>query len=554
MAATFLSLALLLGVARTLGEIARRFQQPAVLGELLAGILLGPTVFGAALPDAWQSTFGTSRALIDAIVVLAIVFFLLVAGLEVNLPGALRRGRAAMLVGLVGMIGPFAVAFTVARWAPGVLGVEPPQDPFAFALFFGVAMSISALPVIAKILLDLGLLRTDFASVVIAAAVVQDVTGWMLFAVVLGMIGRNSGGPPLAVTAALVLAFMAFMLTVFRWTVHRILPWLLARTSWPGGVIGFIVTLALSGAAFSEWLGVHAIFGSFLVGVAFGDSAHLRQRTRATLDDFVSFAFAPIFFASVGLSVDFGAHFHLPTVLAVLGIAITTKIAFGVLGGRWGGLRTREALGVGFAMNARGAMEIILGLLALDAGLIGEQLFVALVVTALTTSLIAGPLVVRALETKRPRRFTDHLRADTLLRPIVAVTKWEAIRELARVGAVASGIDLTRLERALADREKSMPTGLGNELAMPHARIADLRSPVVCLGLSDTGIDFDAADGRPARIIVGIFTPEQDVGGHLELLADVARALHTPEVRASVLRAETLDQLLAAVRAPDARG
>lgn len=159
------------------------------------------------------------------------------------------------------------------------------------------------------------------------------------------------------------------------------------------GVLSFALTLALLGAAFTEWIGIHAIFGSFIVGVAIGDSSHLHERTRETIGHFVSFIFAPVFFASIGLKLNFLIHFDFPLVVTVLTIACVCKLAGGTMGARWGGMPLREAWAVGFAMNSRGAMEIILGLLALEAGVIEQQLFVALVTMAIVTSMISGPAI-----------------------------------------------------------------------------------------------------------------------------------------------------------------
>ncbi len=411
MTAPFLALALLLGLAHLLGELARRVHQPAVVGEILAGVLLGPTVLGTLSPAAFDAIFRadeTTLPFLSAMAGVAAALFMFVAGFEVDLSTVWRLGRAALAVGIAGMLVPFCIAFGLAWMFPDQLGREGGTGSLVFSLFFATAMSISALPVIARTLIDLGLSCTDFAMVVIAAAILQDLAGWIVFAVVLGLIrAPHASETSVGATIALTLAFTLITLTLVRVAVHRMLPWLLAKTTWPGGVIGFAVTLALLGAAATEAIGVHAILGCFLVGVAVGDSPHLGDRTRATLSEFVSFVFAPLFFTSIGLGVNFLTEFHAPTVLFVLAIACSTKIGGVLLGARFGGLGRREAWATAFSMNARGAVEVVLGVLALEAEIIGPRLFVALVVTAVLTSMAAGPLVTYSLASGRARRSTD---------------------------------------------------------------------------------------------------------------------------------------------------
>ncbi len=522
-----LSFGALLFVARVLGELAERLHQPAVLGELLAGILLGPTVLGNVAPGFAGFLFpehGPNAVVLEAIATLAIVFFLLVAGIEVDLSTVWRQGNIGLKVGIVGMVIPFALGLLAAWVAPRALGREPDADALVFALFLATALSITALPVIAKTLMDLGLYRSDMGMAVVSAAIFNDLVGWIAFAIIMGMMGTvsaHSHSIPLTIT--LTLGFVAVMLTLGRWAIHRVLPALQAYTRWPGGVLSFALILALFGATFTEWIGIHAIFGSFIVGVALGDSSHLRERTRVIIDQFVSFVFAPVFFASIGLRVNFVAHFDPVLVLTILVVACLCKLAGGFLGARWGGMAKRDAWAVGFAMNARGAMEIILGLLALEAGIIRERLFVAIVIMAIVTSMLSGPMMNLILKPTKGCRLLDVLASRLFLRNMRATSRREAISELTGAVSEVVGLDAGALERAVWAREEALPTGIGNGVAIPHARIPELDEPVVAAGFSETGVDFDAPDGKLANLIFLILTPEKDPASQLELGADIAR-------------------------------
>ncbi|MDO3376928.1 cation:proton antiporter domain-containing protein [Geoalkalibacter halelectricus] len=544
-------LGVLLAAARLLGEIARRFQLPAVFGEILAGILLGPTVLGALAPNFSNLLFprsGTGALLLDGMVTLAIVLFLLVAGMEADISTVWRQGRAVATVGLAGIVFPFATGFAMAWYLPGLMGREPGAAPLIFALFIATALSISALPVIAKTLMDLDLYRSDLGMMIVAAAVFNDLIGWIIFAVILGMMGvTGSDAFSIGSTIILTLLFTLMMLTVARWSIHRMLPWIQAHASWPGGQLGFTLSVALLGAAFTEWIGVHAIFGSFLVGVAMGDTPHFRERIRGVIDQFVSFFFAPLFFASIGLKVNFVEHFDPLLVLVVLVVACLGKVLGCGLGGRLAGLSPRESWAIGFGMNARGAMEIILGLLALRFGLIGEPLFVALVIMAIVTSLMSGPAMQSILRLKKPRRFINFLPSRGLVR-LQAHDRDAAIAELAGTLGPVEGISVETVVEAVRARERLMATGLGYGVAVPHARLAGLSEPVVVLGLSAAGIDFNAPDGKTAQFILLILTPEDDNGAQVQILADIARTFRQREFRQAALEVSGMTEFLALVK------
>jgi mannitol/fructose-specific phosphotransferase system IIA component (Ntr-type) len=399
--------------------------------------------------------------------------------------------------------------------------------------------------------MDLNIYRSDIGMTIVSAAIVDDLAGWIIFGVILGMMGgaggSHGGGP--AVTIGLTLAFAAVILTVGRWLVNRAIPWLQAYVSWPGGVLGFALSLAFFGAAFTDWIGIHAVFGSYLIGIAVGDSPHLREETRATIDRFISFIFAPLFFASLGLKVDIAANFDLEIVTAVLVVACVGKLLGCVLGARLIGLDRREAWGIGFGLNARGAMEIILGLLALQAGVIGERLFVALVIMALVTSVISGPMMQRVLGLRKPQRFTNHLTARAFVARMQARTYADAIGELAEAVAAATGLEADPIARAALAQEERAPSGLVNNLAVPHARLAELTSPVVGVGISRFGIDFDAPDGRLSRLIFLVLTPKADDGAaQSAILADIAMNFKEDALRERALRVESYVEFRALVR------
>jgi len=390
-------LSVMLVMGRIFAEVFRKLNQPAVIGEIIAGILLGPTVLGMVQPEWFEALFPAQAAagiVLTGFVQVAVVMLLFIAGLEVDLHIVVQQGRQALTTSMFGLIIPFSIGFTFPYFFPVFFGIADASGRIPFALFMGTAMAITALPVIVRILMDLNLFKSRMGLLVVASAMVDDLVGWLIFSVILGLIGKKSGGHmPLINTIVLTIGFAAFMLTIGRGLLNRLLPWINKKMAWPGGVLSVSLALCFMAGAFTEYIGIHAIFGAFIVGVALGDSEHFSERAKEIVHQFINNIFAPLFFVSIGLRVNFFSNFDLGLTVIILLIAFAGKIVGSGLGTRLGGFSWKESLAAGFGMNARGAMEIILGLIALESGLINEKVFVSLVLMALITSMTSGPLM-----------------------------------------------------------------------------------------------------------------------------------------------------------------
>lgn len=389
-----IQLSIMLAMGRLLAELARKIKQPTVVGEILAGIILGPTILGMINPDLFNGLFptGSSSLVLDGFVQVAVVMLLFIAGLEVDLHIVLQQGRQAFYTSTLGLIIPFAVGFVFPYFFPAFFGSMDSSRHLAYSLFMGTSMAITALPVIARILMDLNIFKSRMGMLVISSAMINDLIGWLIFSVVLGMIGKEQN-LSLWSTVLLTVGFTAIMLTVGRWLMNKTLPWVNQKLAWPGGLLSLALALCFLAAAFTEYIGIHAIFGAFIVGVALGDSEHLSERAKEILHQFINNIFAPLFFVAIGLKVNFIENFDPLLTVVIIAIAFAGKIIGSGWGTRLGGFTWRESLAASFGMNARGAMEIILGLVALENGLINEKVFVSLVIMALVTSMSSGPLM-----------------------------------------------------------------------------------------------------------------------------------------------------------------
>lgn len=384
--------AVLLAVARLLGEVARRLGQPAVVGEILAGVLLGPSLLGPLL-GGWLDVPRDHGVGLDTLQLLAAMFLLLLTGLEMDLSLVRAHLRTAASVSLGGVVVTFASGLLLARAMPDAL-VGDPDHRLPFELFVATAMSVSAIPVIAKVLMDLGLLRRTIGQTMLASGMIDDAVAWSLLAVVLGLANAEGASAlHLLLAASKVAVLWAVVGTVGRWAVALLLQQVQDRMAGPGRLLSLVVVVAFGLGAVSHALGVEAVLGAFAAGVLFGSMPRLPSTVRHHLEALTIGVFAPLFFAVAGLRVDLRALAEprlLGVALAALAVAVGGKLVGTFLGARLlAGKDTWTALAFGAGLNARGAVEIILASIGLAAGILAEPAYTVIVMVAVVTSLLA---------------------------------------------------------------------------------------------------------------------------------------------------------------------
>lgn len=543
------SIGIMLLLARLLGELFIKFRQPSIIGEILAGIILGPTVMGALMPGFSGWLFPKTpeiQVAMDGIVSLAVVMLLLVSGLEVDLAVVVRQSKTAFLTSFMGIIFPFALGFSLAYMYPDYFGINDEKMRLIFALFMGTAMSISALPVIARTLMDLNIIRTDIGLIILAAAMFGDLAGWIIFSLILSMMGAGNEGLSFSDKIILILGFTLFMLLIGRKIVNKIFPYIQKYFVHPGGVLNFIFILGFLCAAFTEFIGVHAIFGAFIVGITIGDTAHLREKTREIVHQFVTNIFAPLFFVSIGLRVNLLTNFDPLLVTIIILIAFIGKVVGCGLGAYWGGMTKQDSMVIGFGMNSRGAMEIILGLLALQFGLIQDKVFVALVIMAVFTSLVSAPVMNYFLKGRREFSFRDILDRQLFI-VSEAPDKYSVIKEMVSLAAMKYNIDEDILFQQVKSREELIPTGIANYLAIPHAK-TKISRPVAVLAYHKKGLDFEASDKLPAKVILLLLTPQDKSELQLKLLAEIANKFKDKEAVEKILHTDNPETIISALK------
>jgi Kef-type K+ transport system membrane component KefB len=380
--------------ARLLGAVFRRLAQPAVIGEVVAGILLGPSLLGRVAPEVSTYLLPPSVApYLQIIAQLGVILFMFLVGLELDTSLLRKRTRATVAISHASIVLPMALGAGSAMFIHRELA--PAGVPLhVFALFLGVSMSVTAFPVLARILTDRGISKTELGTLAISCAAVDDVTAWCLLAGVVGF-ARHDFGDALR-TLALSALYVTVMLVVVRPLLARLVrrQELLGRLT-PGAVALVFIGLLASALA-TEYAGIHALFGAFLLGAIIPHESLLAKDLKVKLEDLVVMLLLPAFFAYTGMRTQIGLLSDVWSWLvcaALIAVACAGKFGGGTLAARLTGLSWRDAASIGVLMNTRGLMELVVLNIGLDLGVISPALFAMLVVMAIVTTLATTPLL-----------------------------------------------------------------------------------------------------------------------------------------------------------------
>ena len=357
---------------------------------------LGPSLLGHLAPALYRLLFPADPIadhLLEAVAWIGVIMLLLYTGLETDLEILRRVGRAALTVSWLGIIVPGITGFALGWEIPASHLVDP-HERLIFSLFIAVAMSISAVPVIAKILIDLDLMRRDLGLLILAAGILDDAIGWLLLSVVAGLAANGVVNlRSLASIAVAVVAFVTFCYYVGANLVVRVMRWIDDRGVAEHAGMSAMVGIAVLCAIITQAIGIHAVFGAFIAGLMLGRSPRLRKSDRAELEATTIGVFAPVFFAYSGLSVDLFALHGISLLAVVLAVAIMGKLIGCTAGAVTFGFKWREALAVAVGMNARGGMGIIVALVGLSLGILTNEMYAIIILVAIVTSLMTPPLL-----------------------------------------------------------------------------------------------------------------------------------------------------------------
>ncbi|WGD54362.1 cation:proton antiporter [Bradyrhizobium sp. CB1650] len=481
---------LLIAVGRGLGEIMQRIGQPSVIGELLAGILLGPSLFGWIWPEAQQAIFPKTpeqKAMIDGIAQFGILLLLLLTGMETDLKLVRRIGKAAIAISIAGIVVPFVCGFALGEFLPDAL-LPNPQARLVASLFMGTALSISSVKIVAVVVREMNFMRRNVGQIIVATAVIDDTIGWIIIAIIFSLASHGTLDVGSVAKAMLgTLAFLVISFTIGRRLVFQLIRWANDTLVSSAPVITVILLLMSAMALITHLIGVHTVLGAFVAGILVGESPILTRQIDERLRGLISSFFMPVFFGLAGFSADLSV-LRDPDLLMLTGllvvIASVGKFGGAFLGGTLGGLNYRESLALASGMNARGSTEVIIATIGLSIGVLSQTLFTMIVTMAILTTM-AMPPTLRAALAKLPINKEENERLEreeferrgfvaNLERPLLAVDESVNATFAAHIAGLIAGmrglpITVLHIGRCGKEQEKGREEGDSHERVVRKA-------------------------------------------------------------------------------------
>lgn len=390
----FAQAAVIIIVCQLIGKLAQRLGQPQVVGEMIAGVMLGPSLFGLLLPELQQALFPkATMSMLYVAAQLGVGLYMFLVGTEFRSDHFKARARSAATVSAAGILVPFALAFAITPWLHTVPGLFSEKAKlFEASLFLGAAIAITAFPMLARIIHERGLAGTSLGTLALTAGAVDDAAAWCILAIVLASFGGTWTGAYVAIGGGV--AFALFMIFVGRRLLHGLARWVTPEQPLPTSLFATVLVLFCLSAFAMDAIGIHAVFGGFLLGCVM-PRGPLTEKLRATLQPFVVVFLLPMFFTYSGLNTRLGMLFEpgiFVAALAILAASFGGKLVACWAAARMTGETNTDAMAIGALMNARGLMELIIINIGLAAGVILPGLFSVLVLMAVLTTLLATPL------------------------------------------------------------------------------------------------------------------------------------------------------------------
>ena len=393
----------LMVVGRLLGETMLRLRQPAVMGQLIAGLLLGPSLFGLLLPDAQHALFPKSaeqKAMIDAISQFGVLLLLLLTGMETDLKLVRQTGRASLSASLMGIVVPFICGVVLGEMLPDSM-LPDPQKRLITSLFLGTALSIASVKIVAMVVREMNFMRRVVGQVILASAIIDDSIGWIIVSIIFSLALHGSvETTSLAQSVIGTLVFMVASLTIGRRAVFFAIRWVNDHFVSEFAVITTILVIMCVMALITHLIGVHTVLGAFVAGILVGESPILTRHIDEQLRGLITAFFAPVFFGIAGLSADLTILADPEIALFTAGLVLLASLGkFGgaFIGAELGGLTRREGFALACAMNARGSTEVIIATVGLSMGALNQNLFTMIVAMAVLTTMAMPPTLRWAL-------------------------------------------------------------------------------------------------------------------------------------------------------------
>jgi len=519
-----------------MGEAAQRLGQPAVMGQLIGGLILGPSVLGQLWPAAQHTLFpdaAAQKSMLNAISQLGILMLLLLTGMETDLQLVKRVGRAAVTVSAAGVALPFVCGFALGEMLPAAL-LPNPNARLVTAIFLGTALSISSVKIVAMVVREMNFMRRDLGQIIVASAILEDTIGWIIIAVAFGLASAGSIDVWSVGRAVLGTAlFMAASLTIGRRMVFNLIRWANDNFQSEFPVITTILIVMIAMALMTQLIGVNTVLGAFVAGILIGESPILTRHIDEQLRGLISALFMPVFFGLAGLSADLTVlkdpELALLAVMLIV-IASVGKFLGAFVGGTLGGLSRAESLALGCGMNARGSTEVIVASIGLSMGVLNQNLFTVIVTMAILTTTAMPPMLRWALK-RLPMRKKERLRLEreeidarsfvtNLERLLLAADDSANGKFASRLAGVIAGsggkpttvVDMSKEERGNASAAKA--NGKGSHEKESHEEVKDA---------AETSTTLEAHPDEKKSGKVDVTRYQDDTSGHAAIAGEARK-------------------------------
>lgn len=540
---------LLLGLARVLGDYLQiKWNQPSISVEILVGILLGPTILGRIFPAFQILLFPqeiVQQSMLETVAWLGVFFLLLETGLEMDFSAAWRQRKTALKIALTSIGVPFVITFIVCLFLP-VAYLSQLNQKFAVAFFMATVISVSAMPVVARTLNEMKLLKSNLGFLTMSSLAVKDILGWLMFSLLLGYFTQSK--LQIGQSFFMLLMTIGFIVICLKWgkifTNFVILKIKEKRLNEPASSLTFVCLLGLLCGAITQKLGIHALFGFFIAGVMAGEAKALSEMTRRIISQMVYAIFIPLFFVNIGLKIDFFSNFNIYLVLFITVIGIAGRFAGARMAVTFSGYMKENRTAIAISHIPGGMMEIVMGSIAMEFHLITEPVFVAIVFGAVVSSMIFGPWLNYSISHRKIISMLEYFSKRNLTHQIKANHRDGVIHELCEIALTNGYInDVDDITKSIIDRENAMGTAIEKGIAVPHTHSSGIKRPMIIFGRSLIGIDWNSPDGQPTHFVFLIITPEGQDDLQVQILRSIAVVMESQNVREILLRTQDRQEI-----------
>lgn len=544
--------ALVLGLCKFVGYFFAKMKQSSVTSDILVGIVLGPAILGKLFPGVQAYLFPADeiqRSMLETIAWFGNLFLLMEAGLEINFSRVWQQRSDAVKLSMADLTLPIIISFLPIYFLPAHYLVDP-SHRVLFALFIAVVMTISALPVAIRGMRDLNILKTDVGFLILSALTINDIIGWVIFTIILGIFSH--GSLEIGFVSRLVLLTLAFTfisLTIVRKIVDKMVTFIHEKAGDGSGLkITFIMLVGAIFGAITLKIGIHSLFGFFIAGTILGEATHISKRDRYVVNRLVYSIFVPIFFANIGLHLDFIANFDWFLVLVMVIVGISARYIAAYIGARWSKQHKSNLPVIAVAHTPGGEMHIVVGMLAYSAGLITEKILVSIIASALISTIIFGPWLSLAVRKLRKTVFDVLFAEDDVFIDIDAGSQEEMMRVMSSKVAQRTQLSAESIYHEIKIREDQMSTAMGKALAIPHARLEGIQHSYLFVFHTRQGLEWDSPDASLVRLIVLVVTPKESPNAQIHILQGLANALHDRKKARSLVNSRDRRYIWAVLR------